>query len=258
MSSGDLSGGSLQKAQVLAHIDPLIKRQVDLSFLPSGTRFVTDVPKPDSIPMPCRLVIASGNSQLVAEVTTAWLQNQQTTVEILWNYRKDPDFAYALLKLAKDSPYSNFRKINSTAHLVLSSNTQLASTLPPTDLTPDVITLLEETVNENASVPPEVLKQLLWRHAYLLEQISSLSNKIDGLTQQLSQARTANDAAKTATAKFESEKAVSKELETKNANLLQEVLDLKRSLSSLQNQYDALSSSKLGSLTLKYWERRRK
>lgn len=234
-------------------VEAQVKDQVGLAFLPSGTHFLSSIPAPTDLLGPRRLILATGDPQVASDTARSWLKDQDSSLEIIWNPTIDPDFSQNMSGVARLAPYAHFRTVNNTAHLLVSSNKNCASSLPPTPLTPEIATLLEEKAFQNVSIPFEVYKQVLWRYRYLLDQVSGLSNEINTLKKSLAQAKAAAPAP---VVPQENTKQYDK-LEKQNKTLAAEKKDLQVSLENIQSRYDALAKSRLGSLTLQYWNARK-
>lgn len=231
-----------------------MKHQVDISFVPTGTRFVSTIPDAATITPPRRLIIASANTADITAAADDWLRLDRSTVEVLWNFRKNTDLAHALINLSETAPLASFRTTNQTAHLQLTRQDRSFPDSSITGLTTDTAQLLEDAHTENIPVPPKTLKQLVWRHFYLLDNTEKLSSKVNHLTQKLENERRFH--------KEQVDPAGAKErveqLLLENKTLTEELSHIQQSLSVLQARYTALSTSKLGALTLKYWAMRRK
>lgn len=226
-----------KKQQVIVVAENSLLNEVDLRFLPSMARFVTDVPEIRSYTTPVMLVIVSSNPQQLLPELQEWLVKKDSSILFLWDITKHPNIGYALSQIPEIAAAGAFYNLQNSGLLLVShGESEEAKQLKSLS-----IQLLKEPREHRMSIPNDIFKKSLWRYSYLLKAYGDLSEKDSKNEKNLHQLE-----------------ADLNELKQVNKNLEDKLHSQKEEFSKLQLRYRALSNSKLGSLTLKIWAKRRK
>ncbi|WP_156232048.1 hypothetical protein [Corynebacterium occultum] len=227
--------------------------ELDLRFLPSESRFIQELPQIEEISCPTRLVVANSDPVILNSIADRVLQNTDVVLELIWNIERRSDIAHALSPVAERANFSQFRVVEGTAHLLLSASGDQEISAKRPGLIPSTPELLEEIGSESVPMPPQLFKQLLWRYSYLLEHFDDANSKYDNVFSQLERVKREKKAQDLELKAVQEEVA---DLSSVNSDLDGKLRELDSEHSKLQSSYNALASSKLGSMTLKYWARR--
>lgn len=265
--------------------------RLELGSLPSDSTFYTEWEEVLSTEGGERLYVADPDSSRVRDGVKRWfaVADGDRSVEIMWNAAHGREFSYAMVSLAKEIGEYSLRILGEQAHLRMGRPSQGSGPLSSQSLESLEISLLEVSPKPT-SISTAEIATFLDEHQTLIDELEKKTLELAQMEVELKEYRNAVSQLTELGHRVKELESENSELQEKNIQLADEVLTsawkdafckesmtpaeqssfkraigqetnvenewLRRELSALQSKYNALAGSKLGSLTLKNWERR--